>query len=303
VAEWSLPREDLGLRLHAAPTASGGTDSGAGGTDSGAGGCHDAGARPGGRERAPIAAEAFRPLPHERAQDGAARLRSKLRRTADLQFGSIWRDLAQLLPRVRGVLADVGAGAQPFRDLLSSDVRYIAVDSEDAERQFGYRTPDTRYFHGPSLPLADAEATTILCTETLEHVRDTVPFLAELRRALAPGGLLILTVPFAARWHYVPQDFWRFTPAALDYVLKAAGFREVRVYARGGALAVACYKVLGFILLMLLGGGQRGMVAFFCGAAGVVLMPVALLAVTLGNVGLRFPESTDDTLGYTVLAC
>jgi SAM-dependent methyltransferase len=227
----------------------------------------------------------------------------RLRRTADLQFGSIWRDLAQLLPEVRGVLADVGAGAQPFRDLLPPDVRYIAVDSEDADRQFGYRTPDTRYFRGPTLPLADAEATAILCTETLEHVRETVPFLAELRRALAPGGLLVLTVPFAARWHYVPQDFWRFTPAALDYVLTAAGFREVRVYARGGALAVACYKVLGLILLMLLGGGRRGASVFLCRATGLALMPLALLAVSLGNVGLRFPGPTDDTLGYTVLAC
>ncbi len=277
MAEWSLPREDLALRVGEAADA----------------------ALPGARG----GAEAFRPPAHERARGLPARLRVRLRRAADLQFGSIWRDLERLLPRVRGVLADVGAGAQPFRDFLPPDVRYIAVDSEDAERQFGYRTPETRYFRGPRLPLADAEADTILCTETLEHVRDTAPFLSELRRALAPGGLLILTVPFAARWHFVPQDFWRFTPAALDYVLRAAGFREVRVYARGGALAVACYKVLGFILSMLLGGGRRGVPALLCRAAGLLLMPVAVLAVALGNAGLRFPGAADDTLGYTVLAC
>jgi SAM-dependent methyltransferase len=291
VAEWSLPREDLGLRLRATGDAGLGAEAGGGGD------------RGGGRGGAAGGAEAFRPPPHERAQGRAARLRVRLRRTADLQFGSIWRDLEQLLPRVRGVLADVGAGAQPFRDFLSPDVRYIAVDHEDAERRFGYLTPDTRYFRGPKLPLADAEATVILCTETLEHVRDTAPFLGELRRALVPSGLLILTVPFAARWHFVPQDFWRFTPAALDYVLKAAGFREVRVYARGGALAVACYKVLGFILLMLIGGGRRGVSAFLCRGAGVLLLPVAVLAVTLGNIGIRFPGAADDTLGYTVLAC
>ena len=190
------------------------------------------------------------------------------------------------MPRVRGVLADVGAGAQPFRDFLSPEVRYIAVDHEDAERRFGYLTPDTRYFRGPRLPLADAEATAILCTETLEHVRDTAAFLGELRRALAPGGLLILTVPFAARWHFVPQDFWRFTPAALDYVLKTAGFREVRVYARGGALAVACYKALGFILLMLMGGGRRGVSALLCRGAGCLLPRRSRCStVMLGNFG------------------
>jgi SAM-dependent methyltransferase len=227
----------------------------------------------------------------------------RLRRAADLQFGSIWRDLEQLLPQVQGVLADVGAGAQPFRDFLSPAVRYIAVDIEQAERQFGYRAPGTRYFQGNSLPLADAEVATVLCTETLEHVRDTAPFLAEVRRSLAPGGLLILTVPFAARWHFVPQDFWRFTPAGLDHVLRAAGFREVRIYARGGALAVACYKALGFILLMLVGGGRRGAAAIVCRAVGLCLLPAAALAVILGNAGIRFPGAADDTLGYTVLAC
>ena len=278
MADWSLPREDLGPRARGAAATVG----------------------PAGRAGP---GEAFRPPPHERARGRAARLRVRLRRAADLQFGSIWRDLEQLLPRVQGILADVGAGAQPFRDLLSPAVRYIAVDIEESERQFGYRTADTRYFRGNSLPLADAEAATILCTETLEHVRDTARFLGEVRRALAPGGLLILTVPFAARWHFVPQDFWRFTPAGLDHVLEVAGFRHVRVYARGGALAVACYKALGFILLMLLGGGRRGAAAVLCRAVGLGLLPVAALAVMLGNVGIRFPGVADDTLGYTVLAC
>ena len=101
---WSLPREDLGRREDAESSAP----------------------------------EGFRPVPHERAQGAAARIRVALRRFVDLQFGSIWRDLAALLPRVQGTLADVGCGAQPFRDLLRPDVRYIGVDIEEAESRFGY---------------------------------------------------------------------------------------------------------------------------------------------------------------------
>ena len=44
---------------------------------------------------------------------------------------------------------------------------------------------------------------------------------------------LILTVPFAARWHFVPHDYWRYTPASLDHLLRKAGFSDVGVYARG----------------------------------------------------------------------
>jgi SAM-dependent methyltransferase len=271
VADWSLPREDLTRRARG--------------------------------DLAGGSVEGFRPPAHERAQSGPARLRASLRRLADLQFGSIWRDLDALLPQVRGTLADVGSGAQPFRDLVRPDVRYIAVDIDEAERQFGYRAPDTRYFRGSVLPLGDGEADTVLCTETLEHVLDTAPFLRELRRALSPGGRLILTVPFAARWHFVPQDYWRFTPSGLEHALRQAGFSEVRVYARGGALAVAGYKALGFVLLLLAGYGRTGAAAGLSRLFGVVLLPSAALAVLLGNLGLKFPGTAEDTLGYTVLAC
>jgi SAM-dependent methyltransferase len=263
VADWSLSREDLS-----------------------------------GRDR-----EGFKPPQLERAQGKLAGLRQLLRRFADLQFGSVWRDLAALLPEVRGTLADVGCGAQPFRDLLSPDVQYIGVDIAGAEEQFGYRVSDIRQIRGANLPLADGEVNTVLCTETLEHVREPRPFLREIARALAPQGRLILTVPFAARWHFIPHDYWRYTPSGLSYLLAEAGFCEVRIYARGGALAVAAYKVLGLVLLMLAGHGCRGLAAVPWRALGVCLTPLAAVAMLAGNLGIRYPGPAEDTLGYTVLAC
>jgi SAM-dependent methyltransferase len=262
MADWSLPREELTQRL----------------------------------------SEGFRPPAHERAQSRMARLRAPLRRFTDLQFGSIWRDLSCLLRQVHGTLADVGAGAQPFRDLIPAGVRYVAVDIAESERQFGYRTVDTRYFEGHVLPLADGEADTVLCTETLEHVLEPIPFLRELERVLAKPGQLILTVPFAARWHFVPHDYWRYTPSGLSHLLGTAGFSDVRVYARGGALAVASYKVLGYVLLLLVGSGRKGGAALPSLLLGICLLPVAALAALLGNLGLKFPGTAEDTLGYTVLA-
>jgi len=273
VADWSLPRENLNLRENA--TAHG--------------------------------REGLRPPPHERALGAAARVRGALRRIADLQFGSIWRDLAVLLPRVQGTLADVGCGAQPFRDLLRPQVRYIGVDIDEAQMRFGsaargFGAADTRRFHGGVLPLTDGEADAVLCTETLEHVRDAGAFLSELNRALAPGGQLILTVPFAARWHFVPYDYWRYTPSGLAHVLSEAGFCEVRIYARGGALAVAGYKVLGYVLLLLAGHGRQGAESALPRLLGVCLLPLAALGALAGHLGLKFPGSAEDTLGYTVLA-
>lgn len=300
MAEWSLPREDLARRVPSAgrladPLAD--DEECAVSEDPRSDAMADASAAAGREEF-----EAFRPPAHERAVSLGGRLKRVLRRFADLQFGSICRDLSVLLPQVEGPLADVGCGAQPFRDLLAPEVHYIPVDIQDSERHFGYQVTEVRRFRGSSLPLADAEVRTVLCTETLEHVPDARKFLAELERSLKPGGRLILTMPFAARWHYVPHDFRRYTPSGLKTALETAGFDEVRIYARGGALAVAGYKVLGIVLLLWVGYGHRGLTALAARGFSLLLAPLALCAALLGHLGLWLPGPVEDTLGYTVLA-
>src|ERR1700684_4097520 len=110
---------------------------------------------------------------------------------------------------------------------------------------------DPPYFSGEVWPVAAASVDVVLCTETLEHVLETRRFLAEAARCLAPGGTLLLTVPFAARWHFIPYDYWRYTPSGLDFLLTQAGFANNRVYARGNQLTVVCYKMITFIFSLL----------------------------------------------------
>ena len=110
-------------------------------------------------------------------------------------------------------------------------------------------------------------------------------------------------MPFAARWHFVPHDYWRFTPAGLEQLLAQAGFREMRVYARGGALAVAGYKVWGSSCCCswpATAGGAARRRSRACSASA--LLPMGAIAVLAGHLGLKFPGTAEDTLGYTVLA-
>jgi len=58
------------------------------------------------------------------------------------------------------------------------------------------------------LPFADGEVTHVVMTEVLEHVPEPAAALAELRRVLAPGGLLCLSVPTS----YTELVFWRLHP-------------------------------------------------------------------------------------------
>jgi hypothetical protein len=116
---------------------------------------------------------------------------------------------------------------------------------------------------------------------------------------LRDDGQLILTVPFAARWHYIPHDYWRFTPSALRMLLERNGFADVVVLARGNELTVASAKVIALMLPFLLpqGGGSSVLRRLF----GLVLAPLLVIVALIGQISLG-RQGGDDCLGYTVFA-
>jgi SAM-dependent methyltransferase len=228
-------------------------------------------------------------------------LLARVRRFFDLQAGSIWNDLTGVLPRAEGTVLDVGCGAQPYRVLLGPKAQYRGIDTAGAKPHFGYEMPDTTYYEGDVWPVADASVDFILCTETLEHVLDSRQFLGQARRCLRPGGTLLLTVPFAARWHFIPYDYWRFTPSCLDQLLRGCGFAGTRVYARGNAGTVACYKMMAIMLHVLLPQSSSPLVQWTLRLIGLPLIPLVAILAAIGNWTLR-GRGGDDCLGYTALA-
>ena len=73
------------------------------------------------------------------------------------------------------------------------------------------------------LRLPDQVAQTVLCLDTLEHVWDPVRAVAEMIRVLAPGGVLLLSVPMDFPIHAFPDDYWRLTPSCLARLLRPLG--------------------------------------------------------------------------------
>ena len=230
-----------------------------------------------------------------------ARIVAPLRRFFDVQAGSIWRDLKPLLEDVRGTVLDVGCGAQPYRGLLPHGTRYVALDTKQAGEHFGYQAPGTLYFEGDVWPISSGTADLVLCTEMLEHVADPASTLSEAWRCLVPHGQLILTVPFAARWHYAPYDYWRFTPSGLTRLLGAAGFTEIQVYARGGPVTVACYKCMALMLPSILPQSPSRSRRVVSRILSLPLVPVVILLAAVARLSLQ-GEGGNDCLGYTAIA-
>ncbi len=241
--------------------------------------------------------ESFKPPAFKPNASALNRAENWLRRFVDLQAGSIWRDVRSELAGAQGTLLDIGCGAQLYRALLPRGVAYSGIDTVDAAERFGYATPGTTYFSGDDWGVEDGSFDTALCTEVLEHVPDPAAFLRQACRCLRPGGRLAMTVPFSARWHFTPYDYWRFTPASLNTLLTGAGFGQVRVLARGNPLTVACYKAMALPLMLLPGPGARPLRL----VAGVLLLPVVGLLACIANLSFG-ADWGDDCLGYTVTA-
>lgn len=238
-------------------------------------------------------------LPGDRS--GVGHWKGVARRFFDLQSGSIAAAVVDHVSSWRGKVVDVGCGAQPYRALLAPDVEYVGLDIAESDAQFGYSTQGTVYFDGGAWPAEVQNADHVLCTETLEHVLDPAAFLAEASAALRPGGTLLLTVPFAARWHFVPFDYWRFTPSSLQHLLQRAGFSDITVTARGNELTVACYKTMALFLPFYFPQNSSPAKIWARRLLALPGLPLFVGLAAVANLSLRRPGA-DDCLGYTATA-
>jgi len=85
----------------------------------------------------------------------------------------------------------------------------------------------------------------VVITQTLQFLFDVETAVANLHRALAPGGVVLATVPCVSRIDYeagVEGDFWRFTAASARRLFEARfGAGAVEVQALGNVLASTAF--------------------------------------------------------------
>lgn len=126
----------------------------------------------------------------------------------------------------QGTVLEVGSGQDTFaRDVFcEANPRLRFLRSEISPGGYGQngRPPVgcyALYTSVTALGLRDGCLDGVLCSEVLEHVADFGSAINEMARVLKPGGRLLLTCPFLYPLHG-PQDYWRFTPQAFEYLLR-----------------------------------------------------------------------------------
>jgi SAM-dependent methyltransferase len=159
---------------------------------------------------------------------------------------SVWRyhwlinhRVVRALERVRshahGVLLDVGCGSMPFAYLFRGyATRYLGSDLPSS-RYVGGARPDV-FCPAEVLPIRSGSIDTVLGLSMMDHVAEPLRMLAEVRRVLRPGGVLLLEFPQMVPWHDEPYDYFRYTRSGIEWLLARAGFETLDVLPVGGLM-------------------------------------------------------------------
>ena len=143
--------------------------------------------------------------------------------------GDIYEEVASLAPAQQAL--DLGCGDGAVSSAVRADRLTLADVSAVALDRARRRMPDAEAAElepDTPLPFADGTFDLVVCTETLEHVRDVQLFLSEVRRVLEPGGRLFVTTPAHGRRMAAPDPLsphLRFlTKRSLRALLEGMGF-------------------------------------------------------------------------------
>jgi len=188
---------------------------------------------------------------------------------------------------LHGKLLDVGCGQMPYKELLtppSGNVsEYIGLDLAGDTKYSKQARPDL-VWDGQAIPLPDNSVDCAMATEVLEHCLEPLEVMSEIHRVIRPGGVLFFTVPFLWPLHDAPHDFFRYTPFALESLLKKGGFTKLELHALAGWDGALC-QMIGLWVR------RRPMPALLRRILSIVALPACSLLASRDKPPVNFYES------------
>ncbi|MDD4319309.1 MAG: methyltransferase domain-containing protein [Candidatus Peribacteraceae bacterium] len=165
-----------------------------------------------------------------------------------------------------GILDTFGITRKITRTRLEAFLRRYASDAKTLDigcgnAQYGFLFPNRTTLDVAPRPnvqvdivadahdlsmIADASFDVVLCTEVLEHLHTPERAIAEMRRVLRPGGLLLLSTRFIFPLHDVPHDYYRFTKYGLRHLLGSFEIIELAEEAGTVETLAVLYQRIGF---------------------------------------------------------
>ncbi len=241
--------------------------------------------------------EDFCPIPNVPPVTFISTVLFYMRRLMDFSFTTTYRDIKNTIPFFKGSVLDVGCGQSPFKHLLDpAQTAYFGIDVIQAA-EFGYNNPEIIIFNGEDIPFEDEKFDALICAEVLEHVGHYTKLIGEMRRVMKKGAVGIITVPWSARYHYIPYDFFRYTPSSLEKMFGI--FDKAEIEPRGSDITVIAAKIVLLWFRNLIPSRPWKWVFVPIWAT---FLPLIIIVVLLGHLSLWLKlGSVNDPLGYTII--
>lgn len=138
-----------------------------------------------------------------------------------------------LAAHASGRLLDLGCGKAPlFAAYAPCVAEVVCVDWAPGEYV------DLTCDLSQPLPFEGNRFDTIILSDVLEHMPDPALLWREMARVLAPGGKIIMNVPFYYSVHAHPHDYYRYTNFALERFVRINGLELVHIAPIGGIVEI-----------------------------------------------------------------
>lgn len=191
-----------------------------------------------------------------------------------------------------GRLLDLGCGKAPLYGVYKTLATEVTcVDWGNSLHQTTHLDQEADLTQPIDLP--DQAFDTIILSDVLEHIPVPLDLCREVARLLAPGGKLIMNVPFYYPLHETPYDFYRYTEFALRRFMDDSGMSVIHLEPIGGAVEIVSDIVSKSIMKLPIGGFR---------AARALQALAWWFARTRLGARLSKKTSTQFPLGYFMVA-
>ena len=240
--------------------------------------------------------ETFKPFLIDGGSNFFRKLIFSLRILIDTPHRTIINSLKKNLKYLKGnTLLDVGCGNQFYKRYIPENMDYKGIEIKETKKYFK-NFSDVIYYNGKKIPFKNETFDNALCLEVLEHVYNFQNLIKEINRVLKKNGILILSVPFAAKYHYLPYDFFRYTPSSLKIILEDSSFKIINFSRRGDDIVVTFH----YILVSILGLIYKKNI--FSKIIGILLLPIGIFFALLNNILENFEfGAKENTIGFFIV--